>query len=358
MLCPALARGQSGNTINACYNNSGSLRRVDNPGDCKHNETAISWSIAGPAGANGASRRAALNQWWTTKPHFDLDLGTTTVGNRPRLLQADGADIWVANHTGQTVSRVRASDGKLRETWTGATDAWTVIVAMGRVFVSTRSSPNASLYMIDPTQPAGPVTTVTSSLGSNARGIAFDGARIWTANEGSPGSVSIVTPGSILPWSVTTVVTGFVSVHGIVYDGSNIWVADNSELKKLDSNGNIILSVTVGGNPETPVFDGTNILVPNNSSNTVTMVNAAMGTVVATLSGNGLNGPWAVASDSQRIVVTNQSGGSVSLWRASDLSPLGSFSTGPGTNPIGVCSDGVNFWIAVDGPVPGKLGRF
>ncbi|HKQ08196.1 MAG TPA: hypothetical protein VJ464_23930 [Blastocatellia bacterium] len=359
MLNSTSARGQGSNTINGCYKeNDGSLRRVEAPTDCKNNEIAISWNIVGPPGPSGTNHRSALNQWWTTKPHYDLDLGTTTVGNRPRLLQSDGADIWVANHTAHTISRVRASDGKLLETWTAATDAWAPIVAMGRVFVAARSSPNGNLYMIDPSQPPGPVITVTSSLGANPRGIAFDGARIWTANEGSPGSVSIVTPGPTLPWSVTTIATGLVGVHGIVYDGSNIWVTDATTLKKLDSNGNILLTVNVGSNPEAPAFDGQNIFVPNQSSNTVTVINAAAGTVVATLSGNGLNGPFAVAFDGQRVLVTNQSGSSVSLWRVSDLTPLGSFSTGPGTNPIGVCSDGINFWIAIDGPVPGKIARF
>lgn len=44
-----------------------------------------------------SSRRAALGQWWTTTPHWDIGLGTTTVDNDPEGLQSDGVDIWVAN---------------------------------------------------------------------------------------------------------------------------------------------------------------------------------------------------------------------------------------------------------------------
>lgn len=64
------------------------------------------------------SRRVALNQWWT--PQGDLAQGSTTVGNNPVNVQSDGADLWVVNNGSGTISRVRASDGKLLETWTGA----------------------------------------------------------------------------------------------------------------------------------------------------------------------------------------------------------------------------------------------
>ena len=63
------------------------------------------------------------------------------------------------------------------------------------------------------------------------------------------------------------------------------------------------------------------------------------------MTGNGLNTPAVAAFDGQRILVTNGFGDSVSLWKAADLTPLGSFATGTGSFPFGACSDGVNFWI-------------
>jgi hypothetical protein len=295
------------------------------------------------------SRRAALKQFWT--PTSPDGLGLTTVGTTPFLVESDGADLWVANFTSGTVSRVRASDGKLLETWTGATNAFGVVAAKGLIFVTGITSPG-NLYQIDPTQPVGAVTTLTSSLGADPQGISFDGARIWTANAG--GSVSIVT---LNPLSVTTVTAGFTSPLGILYDGANMWVTDVSagNLFKLDSNGAIIQTVTVGTGPVFPVFDGTNIWVPNSSSSTVTVVRASTGAVLATLTGNGLNTPQMAAFDGERILVTNI-GDSVSLWKAADLTPLGSVSTGASTGPVGACSDGLNFWITLSST--GKLARF
>jgi hypothetical protein len=301
------------------------------------------------------SRRAALDQFWTTQN--DTVLGLTTVGSGPRFLKSDGADIWVANISGNSISRVRASDGKLLETWTGAGSALGVLMAMGRILVTGNTSPG-NLYMIDPSQAAGAVTTVASNLGNGPVGIAFDGARVRTANLGSPGSVSIVTPGATTPWTVTTVTTGFSSPVGTLFDGVNIWITDNvaGTLLKLDSSCAILQTVTVGSFPEFPVFDGTNIWVPNGGSNSVSVVRASSGAVLQTLTGNGLNGPTAGAFDGERVLITNQNGNSVSLWKAADLTALGSFATGSSTGPNGVCSDGINFWITLNGT--NRLARF
>jgi hypothetical protein len=311
----------------------------------------LSRTVDGVAKRGG--RRAALDQFWTTQNATVL--GLTTVGASPQLLKSDGADIWVANNNGGSVSRVRASDGKLLETWTGAANAVGVLVAVGGVLVTGGTSPGR-LYRIDPTQPAGGVTTVASNLGAAPNGIAFDGARVWTANPGT--SVSIVTPGPTIPWTVTTVTTGFSSLRGALFDGANVWVtADGAGLLlKLDSAGAILQTVTLGGSPRFPVFDGTNIWVPNFDSSSVSVVRASSGAVLQTLTGNGLAGPIAAAFDGTRVLTTNFSGNSVSLWKAADLTGQGTFATGPGSFANGACSDGVNFWITLLGT--DRLARF
>ena len=307
--------------------------------------------------ARRGSRRAAANRFWTTQNAEALD--TTTVGTLPRLLRSDGADVWVANQTSGSVSRVRESDGRLLETWTGADSAFGILVAMGRIFATGATSPG-SLYRIDPSQPAGAVTIVASNLGDVASGIAFDGGRIWTGNFASPGgTVSIVTPGATIPWTVTTfnVGAGETSPYGVVYDGARIWVTDRGlgTLLKLDAAGGVLQTVTVGTSPGIPAFDGGNLWVPNTISASVTVVRASNGTVLQTLTGNGLSFPAAAGFDGERILVANVQGHSVSLWKAADLTPLGTFPTGGGTNPFGACSDGLGFWITLAGA--GKIAR-
>jgi hypothetical protein len=304
------------------------------------------------------SQRAVAKKWWTPQNANSLTL--TDVGGDPRLVEFDGTDLWIANSFSSSVMRVRTSDGKLLDTWTGASGAYGILCAMGRIFITGEGNPG-NLYMIDPTQPAGAVTTLTNSLGAVTLGIAFDGSRIWTAS--ASGSVSIV---SLNPTTVTTVTTGFDGPVGILYDGANIWVTDHNAgtLLKLNADGSIAQTITVGTSPRFLVFDGTNIWVPSAPSNSVAVVRVkdavgnplASAFVLATLTGNGMNSPATAAFDGERILITNALGDNVSLWKAADLTPIGNFAIGAGTAPFGACSDGLNFWITLTDA--NKLARF
>lgn len=298
-----------------------------------------------------SSRRAALGQWWTTAS--DASAGHTAVGVEPNGVAADGQDIWIASGGG-TVARVRASDGRVLETWTGATAAYAVLVAMGKVFVLGSTNPQGTLFMIDPTQPAGDVVIVAENLGNFVTSLAFDGARFWVGNSGGglgPGSVSIVTPGQTLPWTVVTVTEGIGAAWGLVFDGRNVWASGGSRLRKLDSNGAVLQDVDLGAlSALYPVFDGENIYVPISAVG-VAVVRASSGQLLTTLTTNGLEtGAFAGAFDGERLLFT--AGDHVSLWRAASLSPLGSYPVGSNF----ACSDGINFWVTSNGG--GELTRF
>ena len=235
------------------------------------------------------SKRAALDQFWPAPA-----LGTTTGGPSPNGVKSDGTDVWVADSTDGTVRRVRGSDLKVLDTWTGAVNARNVLCAAGKVVISAPTSPG-QLYFIDPLQPPGAVTVVATNLGNVAQGLAFDGTRLWTANNGS---VSIVTPGDTLPWTVTTVTAGFNNVSGPDFDGTNIWVSNSisEPLLKLNSTGGILQTVTVGGGPGFPLYDGTNLWVPNGNDASIWCVRPGSGAVLATLTGNGLSNRLPAAS--------------------------------------------------------------
>jgi len=300
------------------------------------------------------SRRAALEQFWTTQTATAL--GLTTVGVNPELIASDGEDLWVARLSGP-VRRVRATDGRLLETWTGPPSAQGVLVAMGRVFVTDNNIPAGALYRIEPWQPPGAMQPVAGGLGNAPGQMAFDGAKIWTANWGPPGSVSIVTPSSSIPWTSTTVTIGTGS-FGIVFDGVNMWATDlgSGTINRLDGGGGLLQTVTTGLNPQFPAFDGTNIWVPNRGEGSVSVVRASTGAVLTKLFGNGLASPAAAAFDGRRILVTDPDTDTVSLWKAADLTPIGFVATGTSTGPYGVCSDGINFWVTLE--ASNRIARF
>jgi DNA-binding beta-propeller fold protein YncE len=240
-------------------------------------------------------------------------------------------------------------------TWTGAGSPTDLLVAAGRLFVL---SYGGVLSMIDPAQAPDAVTPVASGLGTGPLGMAFDGARIWTANTGD---VSIVTPGSSLPWAVQTFQIPDVQPLGIVYDGENIWLTADfaaiaGVLLKLDAVGAVLQSVGVGRGCRTPLFDGSNIWVLNSGvDESISVVSAGTGTVLATLTGNGISGgPYGIAFDGQRVLVSSFAG--LSSWNAGSLEPAGFLPLIPNDFPLGICSDGIQFWVALSSA--GQLARF
>jgi hypothetical protein len=289
-------------------------------------------------------KRAALGQWST--PTVLPLTGRTAVGSQPLMLASDGMDVWVADEASGDVKRVRSSYGSVIGTWTGASSAFGVLVARGRIFVTGRTSPG-HLYRIDPTQPPGVVTTLSNTLGDNPTGIATDGTSIWTAN-GS--TLSSVNPDV----RTTTNYVGAGGPAGIIFDGNNLWVTDSStsHLNKLGLSGGtlqVLQNVNIGSGPGHPAFDGSNIWVPCFNTESVSVVRVRDGQVIATLTGNGLSGPIQAAFDGQRVLVTNASGSSVSIWNGTDLTPIGNMPAGGSTGMFGARSDGVNFWIALTG---------
>jgi hypothetical protein len=296
-----------------------------------------------------SSRRAAAGQWWT--PRDVGVLNTTVVGTGPQYSCFDGEDIWVANFGGDSVTQVHASNGRVLGTWTGVNNAHNTIAAAGFIYVIGRENPG-KIYRIDPTQAPGVATLVENNVGAHPASITYDGLNLWTGNAGTGAQgTGSITRYNIVTDTATTFTVGFNQPVGIVFDGTHLWVVDAGDdaLHRVNlANGAVIETLPMGtiAASAIPVFDGANIWVPVN--NGLQVVSTSSPTrLLATLTGNGLGGNnRAVAFDGERIMVTNQSG-TVSLWKASSLTPLGNLDLGGLSTPFGVCSDGLHFWISV-----------
>ena len=137
-----------------------------------------------------------------------------------------------------------------------------------------------------------------------------------------------------------------------------MWVTDytNGNLLKLNGGGHRPADNPRRRRAAFLASDGANLWVPLNGGAATAVVRASTGVILATLTGNGQSFPNTAAFDGERILVTNANGNSVSLWKAADLTPLGSVPTGASTYPAGACSDGINFWITFVSS--GQLARF
>jgi YVTN family beta-propeller protein len=306
------------------------------------------------------SRRMALGQWWTPSYSPDhLQRVTLPVApgmNPPGLIghcRADGERIWVAS--GNRLNSVQASTGEVMANaffGPAIADLHDVLVAHGRVFMA---GPVAQFIV--PIRPKWAEPFTETSQGSfvpyRPAKLAFDGRMLWTANTLDNSISRLVMFNGTLTFANT--LTGFIEPTDVAYDGSYIWVAEAggaNRLRKLDTNGMPLQTVAVGVNPTSITYDGANLWVTNADSNSITVISAASGTVIATIASNISNAlmqPAHAAFDGERILVVNRGNEAVTLFRAADLALIDWVSTGAGSQPYGACSDGINFWVTLRG---------
>ena len=140
--------------------------------------------------------------------------------------------------------------------------------------------------------------------------------------------------------------------NGVAFDGTNIWVANNGSntvTKLLASNGNSLASYQTGDTPQGVLFDGANIWVSNNGDGTLTKYTPSSGVPVGTYTVG--NNPAGMAFDGANVWVANNVDGTVSEVQASTGTVLNTFNVGAG--PRSVVFDGTNIWVTnvADGTV-------
>jgi len=182
---------------------------------------------------------------------------------------------------------------------------------------------------------------MTPTVGSHSWGIAFDGANMWVANADDY-TVSVLRASD--GYHVMTPAVGS-SPRGIAFDGANMWVAnalDDTVSVLRASDGYHVMTPTVGLFPIALAFDGTNMWVANYASSTVSVLRASDGHHVMTPTVG--SGPWGIAFDGANMWVANNGSNTVSVLRASDGYHVMTPTVGAG--PRGIAFDGANMWAA------------
>lgn len=175
------------------------------------------------------------------------------------------------------------------------------------------------------------------TVGSNPKGIAFDGANVWVASTLSNNVTKLRVSDGVVQG--TFALGG--AARGAAFDGSNVWVTHGSgSVTKLRvSDGTNLGTFSVGLNPSGVAFDGVNIWVA--SATGLTKLRASDGVVQGTFAAGV--GPNGVAFDGVNIWVVNGGSNNVMKIKVSDGTNLGTFAVG--TNPQGIAFDGANIWV-------------
>lgn len=293
-------------------------------------------------------------------PYLKADASATyPVGTYPQGITFDGVNIWVANCTNDTVTKLLASTGAIVGTYSVETSDGYYKCPEGIVFDGTHiwvanADHTVSKLLASTGVQVGTYSVALSSNenmvpGENLIGIVFDGTNIWVTN------VMDNTVTKLLASTGAIVGTYFVGSWpiGVAFDGVNIWVAnfgDSTVTKLLASTGATLATYSVetiphqSTEPTGIVFDGVDIWLANEYSDSVTKLLGSSGAVVGTYPAGAFSS--ALAFDGTNVWATNVdnlSPGTVVKLLASTGALVGAYSVG--AKPSGFAFDGTNMWV-------------
>ena len=239
---------------------------VNNTGDWWVNCTT-SFGVAGMAsdGTNIWAANGSGNSVTKLKASDGSFVGSYSVGTPPQGIAFDGTNVWVATWSSNNVTKLNASDGSLVGSYSAG------ITTNGVAFDGTNIWVTAwSTNSVTKLSPSGAVLG-TYGVGAQPTAIAFDGTHIWVTNYNGSNVTKLTASGSFVGnYTVGT------NPRGIAFDGTNMWVANygSNSVTKLGLDGTVLGTYSVGSNPCGIAFDGANIWVTNIGSNSVTMIPA------------------------------------------------------------------------------------
>ncbi len=172
--------------------------------------------VAGPAGPAGLVNRISDDQIALLQWYQDPGAAATyPTGDGPLGVAFDGTNIWIANASSDTVSKMNPADG----------------------------------------------TRVDYPTGDGPVGVAFDGTSIWITNYNS-GTVSKMNPAD---GTKVDYPTGD-RPRGVAFDGTSIWIANfiADTVSKMNPANGTKVDYPTGDGPAGVAFDGTNIWITNN----------------------------------------------------------------------------------------------
>jgi len=259
------------------------------------------------------------------------------VGNNPCATTFDGSSIWISNKADNTVTKLRASDGTILGTFQVGDGPCRMAFDGANMWVANSFGNNLSKLRASDGQ-----LLATIPVGREPVGLAFDGENMWVTNtQDSTVSKLRVSDGANL---------GTVSVpvpRGLAFDGTNLWVSNNvasGSVTKISVVGTpTVLAVYPAAQSFTVdvAFDGSNIWTVNSGSQSITKFRASDGSLLGTFPIGG--NTWAIAFDGANMWIPSEN--TIYKYRASDGTLIGTTPTLSNGFHLAVAFDGANMWV-------------
>ncbi len=230
--------------------------------------------------------------------------------NGPEGIAFDGTNLWVASTNGNKVSQIRPSDGAVLHQVLGLNAPFGVAFDGTKVWVTNNGAATASRI----NRVGTPAIDGTATVGSGPRGIVFDGTHLWIANTGGS-TVSEVNPATAA--TIGSPISVGTCPQGVASDGATVWVVNScaNTVSKIDlGTATVTATVNVGNCPIGAAFDGTHVWVTNSCDNTVSKIDPATNSVIAT--GGTYSAAEGITFDGTDMWITNTGASTVSKVRA------------------------------------------
>ena len=311
------------------------------PGGATCVTTTLSCTIAGlNVGTNHTFTVTATNAVGTGPPTGPVPLTGSTAGAAAPIITTspyggvfDGANVWVANETAGTVSRIDATTNAVATVTVGSQPR-NLAFDGANVWVTNWASNTVSKIDV-----ATSSVVATVVVGANPLGITFDGSSIWVSNNGA-NSISRIN-------TSTNTVTSTVGVTndptGLTFAFGSLWMNrfNSGKVDRIDpTTGAITATINIGNSAIGIASDGTSIWSAASGSGSVAKIDPATNTVVATVNTGGT--PHSLVAGSGRMWVTLSNSSSIRSIDSS-TNALGAPIT-VGTQPFGIVFTG-NLWV-------------
>jgi YVTN family beta-propeller protein len=277
----------------------------------------------------------------------DRVLTATSLTGAPGAVTAGYGSVWVADPTGQDVSRIDAATGDLVETIPVDGEPGSIVSGGGAIWVA--STIDATVRRINPTADA--VTQTVRLPGANPGGIAYGAGRLWVADAAEDALFEIDPATGVRQRTLSL----NVQPSALAVADGTVWIAgyNTATVEQLDpASGRVLARIHVGDGPAALVFDDGALWVANSIDATVSRIDPATQAVTATIPVT--SGPTALTAAGGSVWVADQYAGAIS--RIDPADDRVAMSVAVSGAPTSLTVTGGRVWAGVSAGAGGHRG--
>jgi YVTN family beta-propeller protein len=267
----------------------------------------------------------------------------TALARAPAAVASGVGSLWVADASGETVSRIDRENGNVVDRIRVAGEPGSLVAGGDAIWVA--STVGGTISRIDPD-----TDTVTQTVrvgGASAAAVSFGGGSLWVADPTDQRLIEL----DAQTGSVRRTLTPDLRPTALAVGGGAIWVADYAAnlVEQVAPTGETLVATHVGNGPAALALGAGGVWVANALDGTVSRIDPETGAVAATIPVG--SSPSALLAAGGSVWVANRYSGTVAEIDPRRNRVVATMHVG-GT-PASLATTGRRVWVA-GGPGPGR----